>query len=323
MRNSNRHLLMTLFLLLAIHFTACKKDHRVFNAIIHTTSVNSIRITSAKCSCSIDYLNGLPIKSCGICWSTGNNPTIADSKIVASVVTGTFVSSMTDLIPNTTYYVRAWAINSDVTGYGDVISFTTYRSDAVTDYDSNYYNIVSIGTQIWMAENLKTIHFCNGDPINIIADSVQWININSSAYCYNENDMNNEIVYGNLYNWYAVIDYRGIAPIGWHVATDSDWTTLIDYLGGDLVAGSKLKEAGSAHWWDNSSSTNETGFTALPGGFRRGTEFYDFWGVGDFGCWWTSTSDTISKAISRNMSNIVGTWNCKQLYGLSVRCIKN
>ena len=327
MKNNTRHVLLTLFLLLAITFTACKKSHIFYNAVINTTTVSSIKITSAKCGGSIDYANGLPIKSCGICWSTENNPTISDFKIVASVVTGTFVSTMTDLIPNTTYYVRAWAINSDTTGYGHVFSFTTYHSDAITDYDSTYYNIVSIGTQIWMAENLKTIHFCNGDPINYVADSAQWVNINASAYCYNENDIDNEIVYGNLYNWYAVNDYRGLAPIGWHVATDSDWTILTNYLGGDLVAGSKLKEAGSIHWFDNAgSSTNETGFTALPGGYRRAPQCYDFLVSSGFGCWWTSTSDTVSKALSRNMQSYlssVGTWNCIQIYGLSVRCIKN
>lgn len=140
----------------------------------------------------------------------------------------------------------------------------------VTDYDGNVYQTVLIGDQCWMMENLKVTHYRNGDPIPHVTDGVTWGNLTSGAYCNYNNDEGNVATYGRLYNWYAVDDSRNIAPAGWHVPSDAEWQTLVDYLGGDAVAGGKMKEAGTTHWASpNTGATNESGFTALPGGGPR------------------------------------------------------
>jgi len=126
-----------------------------------------------------------------------------------------------------------------------------------------------------MMENLKTTRYCNGDLIQCITDSTQWNQyLTTGAYCIYRNNASNANTYGNLYNWYAVNDNRYIAPSGWHVPTDAEWTTLTIFLGGDMVSG-KLKEAGTTHWASpNTAATNETGFTALPGGYRDDLGFF-------------------------------------------------
>ncbi len=155
---------------------------------------------------------------------------------------------------------------------------------SLSDYDGNVYSTVTIGSQVWMVENLKTTHFNDGTPIPLVTDSSGWANLTSSGYCWYNNDLSNKDNYGALYNCYA-IDTKNIAPIGWHVATDSDWTILSTYLGGVSIAGAKLKEAGTTHWiTPNAGATNESGFIALPGGARRSNgSFGDF---GNIGYWW-------------------------------------
>ncbi|MBI3234419.1 MAG: fibrobacter succinogenes major paralogous domain-containing protein, partial [Bacteroidetes bacterium] len=157
--------------------------------------------------------------------------------------------------------------------------FNTY-SQTVTDYDGNTYNTVTIGTQIWLKENLKVTHFQNGDPINNITDSIQWAKYNTSSRCYYKNDSAKYAsVYGALYNWLTAQDTRNICPTGWHLPTRSDWNILSYFLdntvdtltsgqGGQTVGGD-LKEAGLTHWNSpNSGATNSSGFTGLPGGVR-------------------------------------------------------
>lgn len=189
----------------------------------------------------------------------------------------------------------------------------------VTDIDGNVYKTVTIGTQVWMAENLKTTKYRNGDPIPNITDNTAWKKLNSGALCNFNNDANIGDKYGKLYNWYAVDDSRNIAPAGWHVPTDAEWTTLIDYLGGEKVAGGKLKEIGITHWnTPNTGATNETGFTALPGSYRSNDGRFD--DIGISGMWWTT-----DYALFRFMdydSNAVDS-DKELMLGLSVRCVKN
>ena len=121
----------------------------------------------------------------------------------------------------------AYATNKAGTGYGDVVSFTTNRgSGTVIDVDGNVYDTVVIGTQVWLAQNLKVTHYRNGDPIDSLDDNTEWCNTTSGAYCNYNNDPNNAPAYGRLYNWYATSDSREIAPEGWHVATDAEWAAL-------------------------------------------------------------------------------------------------
>ncbi|MCX6238839.1 MAG: fibrobacter succinogenes major paralogous domain-containing protein [Bacteroidia bacterium] len=155
----------------------------------------------------------------------------------------------------------------------------------VKDIDGNIYHTVTIGNQVWMVENLKTTKYRNGDLIPNVMDSVQWRSLTTGAYCNYKNNVSYVTTYGHLYNWYAVSDPRNLAPKGWHVASVAEWDVLYSFVNGEC---GKLKEAGTTHWYSpNKYATNETGFTALPGGARS----YDgsFSGISYLGTWWTST----------------------------------
>lgn len=185
---------------------------------------------------------------------------------------------------------------------------------------------VTIGTQVWMVKNLTVDHYRNGDSIPEITDQNQWGPTKSGAWCYNFNSDTVGAIYGRLYNWYAVADSRSIAPVGWHVPSDSEWTILIDYLGGTNVAGGKLKESTSAHWNSpNTGATNETGFTSRPGGFHN----FDgkFGDIGKDGHWWSSTAYNSGSAWNRKMyytDAAVGRQHLDgKMVGFSVRCIKD
>jgi uncharacterized protein (TIGR02145 family) len=198
-------------------------------------------------------------------------------------------------------------------------------SNTVTDIDGNVYPTVTIGSQVWMARNLKVMHYRNGDSIaNIIADTA-WSNLITGAYCNYNNDTAYATTYGRMYNWYAVKDNRNIAPAGWHVPTDAEWQTLIDYLGGSDVAGGKLKEAGFEHWiTPNTGATNESGFSALPGGMRSASGAYGYIRVD--GHFWSSTEFDAGLAWYRPMhagSTIVTRNYGSVNFGFSVRCVRN
>ena len=186
---------------------------------------------------------------------------------------------------------------------------------------------VKIGNQIWMKKNLDVSTYRNGDPIPNVTDTAAWNTLTMGAYCYYNNDSATyAAVYGKLYNWYAVNDPRGLAPVGWHVASDKEWLTIGDLLGGDKVAGRRMKEKGHAHWvGSDSSATNSSGFTALPGGFRLGHN--NFSGVGSLGFWWTSTPTELEGGgIFRNLSssgNKLDGEGIEGNYFYSVRCMKD
>lgn len=196
----------------------------------------------------------------------------------------------------------------------------------ITDMDGNVYHSVVIGNQEWMVENLKTTKYRNGDPIPIISDTTQWTNLTTGAYCNYNNDTSNVPTYGRLYNWYAVNDSRNIAPIGWHVTSDSDWTTLITFLGDSAVAGGKLKEADTTHWRSpNVGATNDSGFTALPGGYRAAPTGR-FHHIRNLGFWWSTTESNLTDAwdiwLYYNQGDVFRNYNTKT-YGFSVRCVKD
>ncbi len=143
--------------------------------------------------------------------------------------------------------------------------------NGVTDIDGNYYPSVIIGTQEWLAANLKVTHYNNGESITHKTDSLNWDDGTDGAWCYYNNDILNNTEYGKLYNWFAVNDSRGLCPGGWKIPSDSAWDILVNFLGGSWAAGGKIKEAGSSHWnAPNDGATNMSGLTALPGGMRQG-----------------------------------------------------
>jgi len=298
------------------------------NLALSTTEVTSITQTSANSGGNIVYDGGSPVTDRGICWNTSPNPTISDNHISEGLGTGIFTTSLIGLTANTPYYVRAYATNSFGTFYGDEISFTTYKPDAFTDVEGNYYNQVIIGTQTWMGENLKTTRYSNGDIIGTIDPIVpteysfgsnpkyQW------AYAYNEG---NVLTYGRLYTWHAANDRRNVCPTDWHVPTDAEWTALSDNLGGESVASGKLREIGTTHWLSpNTGATDDYSFTALPGGWMCVVDG-PFDVLHNAGFWWTATENAASQmnAYFRQMSTgggLIGNYVSKG-YGLSVRCL--
>lgn len=190
----------------------------------------------------------------------------------------------------------------------------------VTDYDGNVYNIVKIGNQEWLDRNLAVTHYRNGDPVtNVLAttgDEGGWINYN--------NDPATGEVYGKLYNSQAVLDPRGLAPEGWHVATRQEWLDLVNFLGGFDVAGGKLKEMGTSHWdAPNSGATDDYGFSALPGGYASGASYY----LGRYAGFWSSTiveqspTGTYMFYLYADNPTVQEDWSTPM--GFSVRCVRD
>lgn len=303
----------------------CVKDAAL--PTISTATPTSITYTTAVGGGNITSDGGAPVTARGVCWSTTANPTIADSKSSAGTGTGTFTSPVTGLNINTTYYVRAYATNNSGTSYGEQVTFKSMPYDALTVIDAvgNLYHTVTIGTQIWMVENLKTTKYRNGDPIPNVTSNITWSALTTGAYGDFNNNSSNSNVYGCLYNWFAVSDSRNIAPIGWHVPTNAEWTTLVNYLGGATVAGGKMKETGTQHWLSpNTAASNASGFTGIPGGSRRYSGEYD--DLGKYNNFFTATEATSSTAYYRALywnEAILNQNNYSKNYGFSVRCIKN
>jgi len=207
-------------------------------------------------------------------------------------------------------------------------------STSVTDIDGNIYNTVNICNQTWTKSNLNVSKYRNGDIIPQVTDFTSWTSLITGAWCYYSNVTANGVVYGKLYNWYAVNDSRGLAPAGYHIPSDMEWGRLMTCLGGNAQAGDKLKEVGTAHWQGPNSGTNTSGFTALPGGYVSNNSV----GIGEAGYWWSTSENTI-------LSNSGGTPNLDTRYawirtiyfanltvlresswkplGISVRCVKD
>jgi len=223
----------------------------------------------------------------GIVWDTNPNPTISlDTKSNDGTGVDSYISSITDLSPNSTYYVRAFVSNSNRTDYGNELAFVTL--DTVIDIVDNVYPIIQIGTQMWMAENLKTTKYNDGTDIPTEIDNSAWNALNAGAYSWWENnEANSADGFGTLYNWYSV-ETGKLCPLGWHVPTDAEWSTLGNFLGGNSIAGGKMKSTGTEHWTaPNVDATNESGFSGLPGSNRSvGGMFPDRGFNGD---WWSST----------------------------------
>jgi uncharacterized protein (TIGR02145 family) len=204
----------------------------------------------------------------------------------------------------------------------------TYGS--MTDQQGNVYKTIVIGTQEWMAENLNTSIYRNGDAIPTNLDNATWQNTTSGAWAYYNNDASYACPYGKLYNWHACVDARQLCPVGWHVPTDAEWTVLTDFLGGEAIAGAKMKttntiEAATGLWYSpNTGATNSSGFSGAPGGGR----FYSggFNDIGFGGGWWSSSEHVTVNAWYRllryDFGNAYRYFSLKQL-GFSVRCLKD
>jgi uncharacterized protein (TIGR02145 family) len=219
------------------------------------------------------------------------------------------------LMLSTSFSMKSDSSNSSPTG-------TT-----INDADGNIYHTVTIGTQVWMVENLKTTKYNDGTAIPLVTDGEAWGKLTTPGYCWYNNDAATfKATYGALYNWYAVNTGK-LCPTGWHVPTDAEWTKLTTFLGGNGIAeGGKLKETGTSHWKSpNTGATNVKGFTALPGGYRGGYGVA-FYNVGSYGYWWSSTESRSYSAWRREMGydeSDVSSNDGNKEAGCSVRCIRD
>lgn len=312
--------------------------------IVTTNIVTDITYTTATCGGNVVYEGNSAVTVRGVCWSTSANPTVEDSHTEDGSGQGSFVSTLTNLTAGTTYYVRAYAINSTDTVYGEEVSFLSLTGSpciglaTVTDYDGNVYNTVKIGNQCWMRENLKTTKYSDGTTI--AQGSSQWY--------YPNNRDNNKDIYGLLYTWRAVMrgssssnsnpsGVQGVCPNGWHVPSDSEWGQLISYVSSQsqyTCSGNSSyvsKSLASVTGWNSStntcdvgnevSSNNSTGFSGLPAGGYLDT-YYEFEERAIFWSATESNSAAYYRSLSYN-SPSVGHNNVNRSRGCSVRCVKD
>jgi uncharacterized protein (TIGR02145 family) len=268
----------------------------------------------------------------GVCWSSSPAPTINSSKSVADGSGGfNFTHTFTGYVSGNVY-VRAYARNSLGVYYSPEKSFIASGlscpgSPSLTDMDGNIYNTVLIGSQCWMQSNLKVTKYRNGDNIPTGLSNGAWGSTTVGAYAIYDNNLFNDGLYGKLYNHYAVMDARGLCPTGWHVPTDGEWSTLVSYLGGSLVAGGVLKNTAiqpTPGGWTapNTGATNSSGFTAEPGGLRGA--YGAFNELGNYGYWWTSSYNGLDSWYRfLNYVGDVGSTGCVGTVGFSVRCIRD
>jgi uncharacterized protein (TIGR02145 family) len=192
----------------------------------------------------------------------------------------------------------------------------------LTDQDGHLYKTISIGTQVWMAENLNTGHYSNGDTIPVMPNFNSWAAISYGiCHWYDLDSANNNCPYGRLYNWYTIVDPRNVCPVGWHVPTDNEWTILVDYLGGEELAGGRMKTVGN-QYWDLALGFNSSGFSALPSGFTNGI----FQDIRRTASWWSSTPNSSTNAWSRGVyyyTNVSARGYSDMNHGNAIRCLKN
>lgn len=292
------------------------------------TAIDTMHATSGG-----DVINdgGATVTVRGVCWSLTANPTVdLPTKTIDGNGTGSFSSSISGLSPNTSYHVRAYATNSAGTAYGSDVMFTSQPIPVPLCG-------ITIGGITWSCKNLDVAYYSNGDPIPQITDPAEWQNATTGAWCWYNNDSSNYgAKYGRLYNFYAVSDPRGLAPAGWHIATDDEWSRLVkfidpsadtacDYCTSSTSAGGALKTIGYLYWYSpNTGASNSYNFSALPGGYR--TELGTFSLAGHQAMWWTSHEFDTWRAYYRYVyyaDTRASRYNIDKHYGNSIRLVKN
>jgi uncharacterized protein (TIGR02145 family) len=234
-------------------------------------------------------------------------------------------ATLSGLLLNTTYHYRVMAENSTGSVYGNDMTFTTVGS-SILSWDMNTYPVIQIGTQVWFKSNLKAVSTYDGVmfsyPIDNITNDAAWASATGPAYCYYNNLDANYFEYGVIYNFYAVITSNHLCPIGWHVPTNGDWDILENYLGGYYVSGGKMKETGTTHWSSpNTGATNESGFNALPGGYRSYTNGA-FGYINTYAPFWTSSIGGWLRSLE-SVDAILHNGYTNYKAGMFVRCIKD
>lgn len=324
-------------LFLANSITSCKKsdDLMVLKPTANTTDATFVGQKWATLNGGVKANN--QINEVYFEYDTTDSYGYCISGIPDTISGNTYTSAhanLTGLTSNTLYHFRIKIANSTDTIYGSDLTFTTTNPvssiitfnpnliyGSVSDIDKNIYKTILIGSQTWIAENLKATRFNNGTAIPFIPDESTWSALSTPGYSYYNTD---SVRYGALYNWYAV-NAANICPTGWHVATKEEWTNLIAFIGGESQAGGKLKETGTLHWLSpNTGATNETGFTALAGGYRNSSGVYS--NIKRSGYWWSASESSSLEAyyhfVFYNSNNITGS-NSSKTSGFFVRCVKD
>jgi uncharacterized protein (TIGR02145 family) len=306
-------------ILIILLFHCCKKDDTLPPSVM-TLSATEITNTAATLNGTANANNG----STTVSFEYGPTTSYGQIIQVQAPLSGSDLtncnSSITGLMSGITYHYRIKAVNSMGSTNGEDLQFIT----TIQDPDGNIYTTTTIGTQTWLKENLKTTKLSDGTPITNTTLSDDWKILTTPAYCWYNNDPTYKSVYGALFNWYAV-NTNKLCPDGWHVPSDAEWTILTNFLGGESVAGGKLKETGTTHWYDpNYGATNESGFMALPGAARANYGVFD--NIGPAGNWWSSSENGAYgpwyRAIYAN-STVVNSLNANPKEGLSIRCVRN
>lgn len=305
-----------------------------------TVSINAVT-NITKSSATVEYYvssdGGEEVTENGVYYGTSTNPETTGTKLQIASSTGIFSTNISELIVGTTYYIKAYAVNNIGTAYGNEVSFSTYNTDAIIDFDGNYYNIVTIGNQKWMAENLKTTHYADGTPL-VDGNGVGSITGDYTAkyyFAYNDDEYNVPI-YGRLYTWAAIMNsevssndnpsgVQGVCLDGWHLPSDAEWNELIDYLSNNGFSGFEGSALKSTYGWFNEGNGSDNfGFTALPGGIRDYNGTFD--GSRHYGNWGSSRENSSTEIYFLRMYDDVSdvyVSNGNKAYGYSVRCLRD
>jgi uncharacterized protein (TIGR02145 family) len=334
MKNTKRRFAFYLFCVIGFFVVigiGCKKEKAILPEV-NTTEVTIVTPVSASCTGIVISAGNSNLIEKGLCWRNSSLPTIEDNKVSAYLYPYlvNFDLRISGLTANATYYVRAYATSEAGTSYGNELSFTTPsdltgEKGTVTDVDGNVYQTIGIGSQIWVAENLKTTKFNDGTSIPLVTDNTAWSLLFSPAYCwYNNDELSNKNTYGALYNWYTVGTGK-LCPSGWHIPGDTEWTVIEIFLGGPEVAGGKMKIPGTKYWKSpNAGATNSSGFTSLPGGLRGSDGSFDY--IRESNLFWTSSGNYSTYAWYRAQDYLaieITRGSNTVLWGGYIRCIRD
>ena len=282
--------------------------------------IKNITNTSARFEAKILSKGEGTISQIGYCWSTLQNPTILSNKANGTWKDSiNFSNTIYSLTKNTKFYARAFAYNEFGISYSNQIEFSTLNKE------DSLLESVKIGTQIWTTKNLDVSTYRNGDTIRHASTQQEWQDAASKgegAWCYYNHDPKNGEVYGKLYNWHSVKNSRNLAPSGYHIPSDLEWTLLTEYLGGEEIAGFKMKS--TSGWYDNGNGDNSSGFNGLPGGHCHNDG--NFGTISVYGNWWSSSEANQGNAWYRDLygndTKVYRNYNYKN-FGFSVRCLRD
>lgn len=331
---------LILLLAVAIAGTSCSDDDDAppppspppTVPVVATNPVGTFTVGTALVGGNVTSTGGRPVTRRGVSWGFEPSPGLNDNVVELGTGTGGFNTTLTDLSGGTTYHVRAFAENEVGIAWGESRSFTTQGEigglstpgSGVTDMQGRTYPTVIINQKEWMAANLRTELFANGDALEEIQNNTAWNTATIPAWSSYLNSAELAGTYGYLYNFAAVSDPRGLCPAGWHVPTVGEWQQLVAFLGGETQAGGKIKETGIANWQQpNTGASNASGFNGRPSGQR--SSFGGFNDLGTVGAWWSNGNipGGIAAMYVNNTTTAAELVPVPQVYGLAVRCVKD